>query len=93
MDGWTGRGQHDPQHTRASGVFGRPCRLLRAGFGIGYCQAGVARRDPELVPVLPDLVLAEIGIWLVMHEDLRTTRRIRALFDHLAGTLTGLGSV
>ncbi|KQO67744.1 LysR family transcriptional regulator [Methylobacterium sp. Leaf89] len=62
---------------------------LRAGFGIGYCQEGVARRDPDLVPVLPGLVLAEIGIWLVMHEDLRTTRRIRALFDHLALGLTG----
>ncbi len=60
---------------------------LRAGFGIGYCQAGVGRRSPELLPVLPGLVLARIGIWLVMHEDLRATRRIRALFDHLAGEL------
>ncbi len=60
---------------------------LRAGFGIGYCQDGVGRRSPELVPVLPGLVLARIGIWLVMHEDLRATRRIRALFDHLAGEL------
>ena len=47
----------------------------------------VGRRSPELVPVLPGLVLARIGIWLVMHEDLRATRRIRALFDHLAGEL------
>lgn len=62
---------------------------LRAGLGIGYCQDGLARRDPDLVPVLPELVLAEIGIWLVMHEDLRSTRRIRALFDHLAEGLTG----
>ncbi|MGU3361433.1 LysR family transcriptional regulator [Methylobacterium sp. M6A4_1b] len=62
---------------------------LRAGFGIGYCQEGVARRDPDLLPVLPDLVLAEVGIWLVMHEDLRATRRIRALFDHLATGLAG----
>ncbi|MCK2053621.1 LysR family transcriptional regulator [Methylobacterium sp. 37f] len=60
---------------------------LRAGFGIGYCQDGIGRRDPDLVPVLPEIVLAEVGIWLVMHEDLRTTRRIRALFDHLAGGL------
>ena len=48
---------------------------------------GVGRRSPELLPVLPGLVLARIGIWLVMHEDLRATRRIRALFDHLAGEL------
>lgn len=37
--------------------------------------------------MLPGLVLARVGIWMVMHEDLRATRRIRALFDHLAGGL------
>ncbi|MBD8906239.1 LysR family transcriptional regulator [Methylorubrum zatmanii] len=61
---------------------------LRAGYGIGYCQEGVARHEPDLVPVLPDLVLVEIGIWLVMHEDLRRTQRIRVLFDHLVAELT-----
>ena len=61
---------------------------LRAGYGIGYCQEPLARRDPELVAVLPDLVLAQVGIWLVMHEDLRAVLRIRRLFDHLARELT-----
>ena len=67
---------------------------LRAGYGIGYCHEAVGRRNPDLGPGLPDLVLAQVGIWLVMHEDLRRVNRIRALFDHLAGELTcyvGLG--
>jgi hypothetical protein len=29
-----------------------------------------------------------LEIWLVMHEDIRTTKRIRRLFDHLAHGLT-----
>lgn len=62
---------------------------LRAGYGIGYCQEAVGRQNPELVAVLPGLVLAQVGIWLVVHEDLRTIRRIRSLFDHLARELTG----
>jgi DNA-binding transcriptional LysR family regulator len=61
---------------------------LRAGLGIGYCQTPIGRDDPDLVPVLPDTVLARIGVWLVTHEDLRGTRRIRVLADHLAGELT-----
>jgi DNA-binding transcriptional LysR family regulator len=61
---------------------------LRAGLGVGYCQEGIGRRCPELVPVLPGLVLARVGVWLVMHEDLRATRRIRVLFDSLARELT-----
>ncbi|MGO9006520.1 MAG: LysR family transcriptional regulator [Beijerinckiaceae bacterium] len=56
---------------------------LRAGVGIGGCQDNVAKKNPDLIPVLPDLRF-ELEIWLAMHEDLRTTRRIRLLFDHLA---------
>ena len=61
---------------------------VRAGVGIGYLQTGVASRNPDLVPVLPELVVARVGIWLAMHEGLRTTRRVRALFDHLGVELT-----
>jgi hypothetical protein len=28
-------------------------------------------------------------VWLVMHRDLRTSRRIRLTFDHLAAELAG----
>ncbi len=56
---------------------------LRAGVGIGGCQDNVAKKNPDLLPVLPDLRF-ELEIWLAMHEDLRATRRIRLLFDHLA---------
>lgn len=61
---------------------------LRAGYGIGYCQEAIGRRDPDLVAVLPGLVLARVGIWVVVHEDLRAVRRIRSLFDHLVHGLT-----
>jgi DNA-binding transcriptional LysR family regulator len=62
---------------------------LRAGFGIGACQLGIARRDKQLVPVLHAQVLFSLEMWLVMHRDLRNSRRIRLLFDHLAEELTG----
>ncbi len=57
---------------------------VRAGFGIGFIQHGVARRDPDLVPVCPGQIGFELPVWLVMHEDLRATLRMRAMFDHLA---------
>jgi DNA-binding transcriptional LysR family regulator len=60
---------------------------LRAGFGIGGCQLGVAARHPELVPVLAGQVGFKLDMWLVMHEDLKASRRVRLLFDHLARTL------
>jgi DNA-binding transcriptional LysR family regulator len=57
---------------------------LRAGFGIGVCQLGIARRDKNLVAVLHSEFVLSLEGWLVMHRDLRSSRRIRLLFDHLA---------
>jgi DNA-binding transcriptional LysR family regulator len=61
---------------------------LRAGYGLGVCQLGIARRDSDLVPVLPGAFKFELDMWLVMHKDLRNTRRMRLLFDFLVQELT-----
>lgn len=57
---------------------------LRAGVGITACHTLIARRDPDLVAILPDQVRFEREFWLAMHEDARETSRIRLLYDHLA---------
>jgi len=57
---------------------------LRAGVGVGGVQKSIARRDPALVPVLPGKVSFTLDMWLAMHEDLRGSRRVKLLFDHLA---------
>jgi DNA-binding transcriptional LysR family regulator len=61
---------------------------VRAGFGIGFLQHGIARRDPKLVAILPDELSLPMDMWLVLHEDLRASRRLRLMMDHLA---KGLG--
>jgi len=61
---------------------------VRAGVGIGACQYGVARRDPDLVPVLTEAVRFDLEIWVAMHEDLKSSLRMRLMFDHLAAGLT-----
>lgn len=60
---------------------------LRAGFGIGGCQTGIAADEPDLVPVLPDAVRFELEMWLAMHEDLKAVVRVRLMFEHLAAAL------
>lgn len=60
---------------------------IRAGFGIGICQVQLARRDPDLVRVLAEAVGVELGLWIVMHENHRTSARYRAVFDALADGL------
>ncbi|MCE1193598.1 MAG: LysR family transcriptional regulator [Acidovorax sp.] len=57
---------------------------VRAGLGIGFVADYVARTDPGVVPVLPQLPLPELPIWLTVHREIRTSRRIRAVYDFLA---------
>ena len=57
---------------------------LRSGFGIGICQAGIARRDPNLLPLLGKQFKLDMEIWIVMHNDLKGVSRMRLMFDHLA---------
>ena len=61
---------------------------LRAGVGIGGCQHNIARRYPELVGVLAKAIRFELEVWVAMHEDMRSTGRVRRLFDHLVEALS-----
>lgn len=61
---------------------------LSAGFGIGASQLGIARRDKNLVPVLHSEFIFPMEVWLAMHRDLRSSRRIRLMFDQLATQLS-----
>jgi DNA-binding transcriptional LysR family regulator len=61
---------------------------LRAGVGIGGCQHNIARRYGELVGVLAKMIRFELEIWVAMHEDMRSTNRVRLLFEHLAAGLS-----
>ncbi|HEY1817992.1 MAG TPA: LysR substrate-binding domain-containing protein [Kofleriaceae bacterium] len=57
--------------------------LIRAGAGIGIVQVPLAKRD-DLVRVMPSALHLRLGVWLVMHENLRATPRCRAVFDALS---------
>jgi DNA-binding transcriptional LysR family regulator len=56
--------------------------VMRAGYGIGVCQPTIAKRH-GLVRVLSNVNVFTLGVWIVMHENLRASRRMRLMFDHL----------
>ena len=62
-------------------------RAIKAGFGIGICQTGLAKQDPDLMRLLPEAFELKLGVWLAMHENLRATPRCRAVFDGMATSL------
>ncbi|MBS1182809.1 MAG: LysR family transcriptional regulator [Proteobacteria bacterium] len=61
---------------------------IRAGFGIGVCQTVVAAAEPDLVRVLANEFAVDLETWVVMHEDLGSNARCRAVFNGLVEHLT-----
>ncbi len=59
-------------------------QAVRAGLGIGFVAHYMARTDPDVQPVLPMLKPPPLPIWLTVHREIRTSVRIRAVYDFLA---------
>ncbi|MFK4811705.1 LysR family transcriptional regulator [Devosia sp. ZW T5_3] len=56
---------------------------VRAGAGIGILHGFMAQADTNLVPVLPEHSLTR-AYWTVVHEDLRSLRRVGIVAEFLA---------
>lgn len=59
----------------------------QAGLGLAPLPCGLADREPDLVRVAPLPDDFTLDLWLLTHEDLRGTARIRALLDYIADAL------
>ena len=58
--------------------------LVRQGLGIGAMMDEIAHDTPGIVRVLDGVPPVRFPLWLVTHRELRTSRRIRVVFDALA---------
>jgi len=61
--------------------------MVKEGLAIGIMMEEVAALTPGVVPVLPDFRPIPVPIWLTTHRELNTSRRIRLVYDFLAGEL------
>ena len=57
---------------------------IRAGLGIGFVARYVLATDPGVRGVLPLLGLPALPIWLTVHREVRSSGRIRAVYDFLS---------
>jgi DNA-binding transcriptional LysR family regulator len=70
-------------HSTASGLLA----AVRAGAGLAVLPSFVADRDPGLVRCLPPIAGDDSQLWLLTHERLRHTPRVRAVMDFLGERL------
>ena len=62
-------------------------QAVRAGLGVGFVSEYLIRSDPAVIPVLPKLKIEPLPVWLAVHKEIRTSKRIRAVYDFLADAL------
>lgn len=62
--------------------------MVRRGLGVCMMLREIADLIPGIVRVLPDLPGTPVPVWLVSHRELRTSRRVRRVFDILDDELS-----
>ncbi len=66
--------------------------MVRAGHGVGLMLEAVAARTPGVTRLFPEWPGFPTPLWLVCHRELRTSRRVRLVFDMLAEELERLAA-
>ena len=61
------------------------------GLGVGVIMEEIGDAEPRVVRALEALPPLPVPMWLISHRELRTSRRIRVVFDLLAEALTPTG--
>lgn len=61
--------------------------LAKQGVAVGVMPEDIGDREPAVVRALPDLPPFPIELWLVAHREVKTSRRVRTVFDFLADEL------
>lgn len=61
--------------------------LITQGSGIGVMMARVGDADPRVVRVVPEQISFPVPLWLTSHAEVRTSHRVRTVFDLLASAL------
>lgn len=64
--------------------------LARKGLAIGAGPEALGRADPSLVQILPESFTVDYPVWLVAHREVRTSPRVRLVWEVLAETLPRL---
>ncbi len=67
--------------------------MLKADLGIAILPDHLCARYPGVEQVLPDHPDVTFPVWLATHRELRTSRRIRIVFDALAEALLEIKSL
>jgi len=65
-------------------------QMVREGFGCGFITAVIAATDRDVVRLLPRAAVPSLPVWLTVHREVRSNRRLRVVYDALAAELKSM---
>jgi DNA-binding transcriptional LysR family regulator len=71
----------------ATRTIGLVWEMVKRGLGVGLMSREIALRTEGVVDLFPDLDPPRFPVWIVTHRELRTSRRIRLVYEILAEEL------
>jgi len=85
------RGFKEAGYEVTSGFFSFRCdnqvvcwQMVLAGYGIGINQIYIGQAEPGLKQIMAHADLPALPIWLTAHAELKSSRRVRRVYDFLA---------
>lgn len=61
--------------------------MVTAGYGIGFNQVQIGEADPRVERIHRVGTVGELPVWLASHIELKTSPRVRRVFDFLSEAL------
>ncbi len=56
---------------------------VKKGVGLGLLHSFIAKKETDLIPILPNLINIKREYWIVVHENLYNLKRIKAVTSFL----------
>lgn len=63
-------------------------QMVVNGFGIGFTFVALGGAEPQVERLIPTVATGRVPIWLTAHAELRTSRRIRHVYDFLSAQIS-----
>lgn len=84
---WTRQTCRDHSHNFISDDTLLTMAAIREGMGVSYLPCFMGDTDPLLERYCDPDPAHELGLWILLHPDLKRTARVLAFRDHLANTI------
>ncbi|MEQ8304920.1 MAG: LysR family transcriptional regulator [Hoeflea sp.] len=90
---WTRQARPEADHSFCVDDTSLTIAAIRGGLGVGYLPCFMGDSAPDLVRFREPEQQHDLGLWLLYHRDLRSTRRVTLFRQYMQRKITGISAL